>query len=122
MEIVGIVAMGISFLAVLVAVWQGLLAKQQLNAAKATRDETGKLLEDIKAKVVRIESISDETRTDVRQQITRLVDKQDENFKFLLRTPNEQSQNQMIADLLPTLLQQPDALKTIMDVFGDSKE
>lgn len=110
------IAIGISLLAVIVAFWQGNLSKQQLNQAKQTKNETDKLLEEIKSRVTKVESISDETRKDVKDQISKLIDKQDENFKVLLNAPAQNSQNEMIAALLPTLLQNPDSMKTMMDL------
>lgn len=110
------IAIGISIIAVIVAFWQGYLSKQQLEQAKQTKSETDKVLEEIKLKVTRVESISDETRKDVKEQVSKLIDKQDENFKVLLKAPTQNSQNEMMAALLPSLLQNPDTLKTIMDL------
>lgn len=105
----------ISAVAVIVAVWQALIAKLQLDQAKSTKTETEKLLQEVKEKVSKIESITDETRKDVREQISKLVDKQDENFKTLLTAPQQNSQNEMIAQLLPQLLANGDTLKMLMD-------
>ena len=105
----------ISAVAVIVAVWQALIAKLQLDQAKSTKTETEKLLQEVKEKVSKIESITDETRKDVREQISKLVDKQDENFKTLLTAPQQNSQNEMIAQLLPQLLANGETLKMLMD-------
>ncbi len=109
-------AIGISILAVILAFWQGYLSKQQLEQAKQTKSETDKLLDEIKTKVTKVESISDETRKDVKNQISKLIDKQDENFKVLLNAPTQNSQNEMILALLPTLLQNPESMKTMIDL------
>lgn len=108
--------LGISAIALLIAFWQGYLAKQQLEQAKETKSDTEKLLDEIKEKVLKIESISDETRRDVKEQISKLIDKQDENFKTLLKAPSEKSQNEMIAALLPAIMQSPDGLEKIIEL------
>lgn len=115
------IAIIISILAVIVAFWQGNLSKQQLEQAKQTKSETDRLLEEIKLKVTKVESISDETRKDVKDQISKLIDKQDENFKVLLKAPTQNSQNEMIAALLPSLLKNPDSLKAILDLSYKNK-
>lgn len=115
------IAIGMSLLAVIVAFWQGILSKQQLDQTKQTKGETDKLLEEIKSRVTKVESISDETRKEVKIQISKLIDKQDENFKFLLNAPAQNSQNEMIATLLPTLLENPDFMKTIMNMSNLKK-
>lgn len=106
----------LSLIAIVVAFWQGFLAKAQLEQAKETKSETEKLLQDVKDKVIRIESISDETRKDVKEQIGKLIDKQDENFKVLLSAPQQNNQNEMIMQLLPQILANPDSLKTIIEL------
>lgn len=117
-ETIALIFSGISLL---IALWQGFLAKQSLDQAKETKSETEKLLDNIKEKVSRIENISDETRKDVKEQISKLIDKQDENFKTLLNSPKENSQNQMIATLLPELLKNPEALKTFAEIGKNSR-
>ena len=111
----------ISTIAVIIAIWQGALAKSQLEQAKTTKQETEKLLDSIKEKVSRIEMISDETRKDVKDQISKLIDKQDENFKLLLNTPKENNQNEMIMKLLPSLMGNPDMLKMMMEMGKKNK-
>ncbi|RXJ69696.1 hypothetical protein CRV08_03045 [Halarcobacter ebronensis] len=106
----------ISFIAVIIALWQGYLAKSQLEQAKITKRDTEKLLDDIKEKVNKIEMISDETRKDVKEQISKLVDKQDENFKLLLNTPKENNQNEMIMKLFPSLMNNPELLKMFIEM------
>ncbi|RXJ99338.1 hypothetical protein CRV02_11900 [Arcobacter sp. CECT 8989] len=110
----------IAVVAVVIAIWQGVLAKAQLEQAKITKQETERVLETINEKVNKIEMISDETRKDVREQISKLVDKQDENFKMLLNTPKENSQNELIAKLLPTLMTDPEMFKMLVE-FGQQK-
>ena len=104
----------VSCIAVAAAFWQGFLAKQQLENAKQTRDETAKLLDDIKQRVTKIEMISDETRQVVKNEVSKLVDKQDENFKVLLNAPRENSQNEMMVSLLPALLENPERLAALL--------
>jgi ATP-dependent Zn protease len=65
------------------------------------------LLDEIKEKIVKIETISDETRKDVKEQISKMIDKNDENFKTLLKSSKEIDQNQLLTTLLPSLLQNP---------------
>ncbi len=110
------IALVFSGIALLLAFWQGYLAKQQLSESKKTRNETEKLLERIKEKVDKVETISDETRKDVKDQISKLIDKQDENFKILLNSPKEDSQNQMMATFLPELMKNPEMLKTMIEL------
>lgn len=121
MSLIEIITIGISVIAVLLALWQGFLSRAQLEQAKNTKNDTEKLLDEIKQKVVKIESISDETRKDVKDQVGKLIDKQDENFKLLLSTPKENSQNEMIKALLPDLLKNPDVLKQLMQLGNGKK-
>lgn len=111
----------ISLVSVCAAFWQGFLAKTQLEQAKTTKTETEKLLDEIKIKVLKIETISDETRKDIKEQISKLVDKQDENFKVLLNAPKENNQNEMMMALLPKFLDNPEMLKTLIEISGHQK-
>jgi gas vesicle protein len=115
------VAISISFIAVIVAFWQGFLAKTQLEQAKTTKTETEKVLDEIKSKVAKIEMISDETRKDVKEQISKLIDKQDENFKVLLNAPKENSQNEMIMSVLPKLMENPEMLQALIKLGNQTK-
>lgn len=121
MEIQTVVPIIISIIAIGIAIWQGVIAKLQLEQAKTTKTETEKLLQDVKEKVSKIESLTDETRKDVREQVARLIDKQDENFKTLLTAPQKDSQNELIAQLLPQLLSNPDIFKTLVELSGNQK-
>lgn len=116
MEAIPVLAIIISIIAVGVAVWQGFLAKNQLEQAKLTKTETEKLLDEIKSKVQRIETISDETRKDVKEQISKLVDKQDENLKTLLNAPKDNRQNEMLMALLPKLMENPVMLEKLIEI------
>lgn len=112
----------ISAIAMVVAFWQANLSKQQLEQAKQTKNETNKLLQEINLKVNKVESISDETRKDVKEQISKLIDKQDENFKVLLKAPTQNSQNEMITTLLPELLKRPDILRLLIELGSNKKK
>ena len=114
MTIIDFTALGVAIIAVVIAIWQALLSKAQLDEAKRTKSDTEKLLDEIKNKVLRIELISDETRKDVKDQITRLVDKQDENFKTLLNAPKDKNQTDLMMSLLPSLLQNPEQLTSLI--------
>ena len=109
-------ALSVSLIAVFIAFWQGFLAKSQLEEAKRTKTETEKLLDDIKSKVQRVETISDETRKDVKEQISKLIDKQDENFKVLLNAPKESSQNEMLMAFLPKLIENPVMMEKFIEL------
>lgn len=111
----------ISVIAVIVAFWQGSLSKQQLEQAKQTKSETNNLLQEINLKVNKVESISDETRKDVKEQISKLIDKQDENFKVLLKAPTQNSQNEMVTALLPQLMENPEILKSLIELGSNKK-
>ncbi len=105
----------IAIIALWVAFWQWFLSKQQLEEAKKTKWETEKLLDEIKQKIVRIEAISDETRKDVKDQVSKMIDKNDENFKELLKSWKEIDQNQLMNAILPALLQNPNWLDSLME-------
>lgn len=109
-------ALVISLFSLGIAFWQGFMAKAQLDQAKATKGETEKLLDEIKTKVQRIETISDETRKDIKEQVSKLVDKQDENFKVLLNAPKENNQNEMLMAFLPKMMENPEMLKTLIEL------
>ncbi len=116
-----ILAIIISLVAVGIAFWQGFLAKSQLEQAKTTKTETEKLLAEIKSKVQRVETISDETRKDVKEQISKLIDKQDENFKVLLNAPKENNQNEMLMTMLPMMMENPEMMKTLIELGNAEK-
>ncbi|MGR3811648.1 hypothetical protein [Jiulongibacter sp. NS-SX5] len=120
MDLITLTPLVVSFLALLVALWQGFISKSQLEEAKRTKTDTEKLLDEIKAKVIQIHSNSDETRRDVKDQIGKLIDKQDENFKVLLNAPKENSQNEIIKSLLPKMLENPANLERIMNAAFNS--
>lgn len=113
-------ALLVSLVAVGIAFWQGFLAKNQLEQAKITKTEIERLLDEIKSKVLRVETISDETRKDVKEQISKLIDKQDENFKTLLKAPSENSQNEMIMKFLPMMMENPQMLEKLIEL-GNKK-
>lgn len=79
------ISLVVAFIALFVAFWQWFLSKQQLEQAKETKKDTERLLDEIKQKIVRIEAISDETRKDVKEQISNMINKNDENFKEVLK-------------------------------------
>lgn len=116
MTIVDWLPIAISITAVFVALWQGFLAKQQLDKAERTKDDTEKLLDEIKEKTTKIEMISDETRRDVKEQISKLVDKQDENLKALLNAPKETTQHEMLMSLLPKIMENPDSFTALIEI------
>lgn len=109
------VSLIIAIIALLVALWQGWLSKQQLDEAKQTKNDTEKLLDEIKDKVNYIQTISNETRSDVKDQVSKLIDKQDENMKTLLNSPAQTEQNQMIMQLMS----QPDVLKQLLELTNN---
>lgn len=112
----------IAIIALLVAVWQGFLSKQQLEQAKETKSDTEKLLDEINSKVQKIETLTDETRKDVKEQISKLIDKQDENMKTLLNNPAKSEQNQMMMQLLTPMLQNPESFKMLMELSKSNKQ
>lgn len=114
MSISAVATLLISLIAVFIAFWQGFLAKAQLEQAKQTKTETENLLDEIKERVYKIELLSDETRKDVKEQISKLIDKQDENFKTLLNAPKENSQNEMMMTFLPLMLEKPELLSNMI--------
>ncbi|MCK4635991.1 MAG: hypothetical protein KAT32_03935 [Candidatus Moranbacteria bacterium] len=119
------IALIFSGIALFIAFWQTQIAKSQLNQSKETKNETEKLLDEIKEKTSKIETISDETRKDVKEQISKLIDKQDETIKTLLNSinsPREDSQNQMIASLLPKLIENPEMMDKMMEFGNKSKK
>jgi gas vesicle protein len=111
----------LSFVAIVIAVWQGKLSKDQLEQSKQTKSDTEKLIEDIKQRVSKIEYISDETRRDVKEQIAKLIDKQDENFKTLLNAPKENSQYEMMMALIPQVLSNPELLDKFVNPTKQNK-
>lgn len=111
----------LSLIAIGIAIWQGYLSKQQLEESKKTKSDTEKLLDEIRSKVYRIEVLTDENRKDVKEQIAKLIDKQDENFKLLLNAPKEDSQNEMIKTFLPMFLEKPEIMQTLI-AFGQNRQ
>lgn len=118
MEYIGII---IAVLALIVSFWQGWLSKQQLDEAKSTKKDTEELLDEIKTKVNKVETISDETRKDVKEQIAKLIDKQDENMKILLESPAKSDQNQMIMQFMSQAMSNPDMFNKIMELSNQNK-
>lgn len=114
-------AIFIAIIALLVTLWQAFLSKQQLEHAKETKTDTEKLLSDIKEKVNKIESISDETRKDVKEQVSKMIDKQNEHIQSLLETPQKSEQNQMIMQLLGPMLSNPDNFEKLIKITGTKR-
>jgi heme exporter protein D len=113
---------GISLIALVVAVIQTFISKQQLKEAQETKSDTEELLDEIKEKVVKIEGISDDTKRTVSEQMAKLIDKQDENIKTLLNSPHKSEQNQMMNNLFSSIFSSPENLKTIMELSKENKK
>lgn len=122
MDILQITTVVVSVTAIGIAIWQGVLAKQQLDQAKQTKTDTERLLDDIKYKVNKIESISDETRRNVENQISKLIDKQDENFKLLLNAPQETNNLEFIKEIMPLMVQNPKMMETMVKLSKDKNK
>ena len=105
-------------ISIAVAIWQWFLSKEQLDQAKNTNQDTKRLLDSISERITKIESLSNETRTDVKEQISKMIDKNDENFKELLRWSKEIDQNELMKTLLPSLLQDPDTMRDLMNAWN----
>lgn len=120
--VISIITIVLSIVAIAIAVWQGFIAKQQLDDSKRTKEETEKILSAIKEKVDEVQGISDETRRNVQEQVTKLIDQQNENFKSLLNAPQNQKQNEMVMQLMPYLLQKPELLQNIMKLSKQNKK
>jgi len=116
-----IITIILAIIAVIIALWQGYLSKIQLDESKRTKSETEKLLDEIHLKVNKIEDISDETRKDVKEQISRLIDKQDENFKMLLSAPKETNQKELLMSLVPKLMENPDLFSSLLQMSQKGK-
>lgn len=107
----------VAIVSILIAIWQGLLSKQQLEQAKNTKNETEKLLWIINEKVNKIELISDETRRDIKEQISKMIDKNDENFKELLKNGSKTNEIQMVSALAP-LMQNMDGFMQLVEMWN----
>jgi len=116
---ISIITIVLSIVAIVIAVWQGFIAKQQLEDSKRTKDETEKILNAIKEKVDEVQGISDETRRNVQEQITTLINQQSENFKSVLNAPQSAKQNEMVMQLL---LQKPEILDTFLKLSEQNKK
>lgn len=112
----------LSVFALGISLWQGFLSKQQLDQAKETKSDTEKLLDEIKSKVQKIETLSDETRKDVKDQIAKLIDQQNENFKTLLSNPVKSQENEMMMQIMGQAMQNPEMLKTLMEISTKTKD
>lgn len=121
MTITEIITIVLAVIAIIIALWQGFLSKIQLDESKKTKDETEKLLDEIHDKILKIEGISDETRKDVKDQITRLIDKQDENFKMLLSAPKDTNQKELLMTLVPKLMENPELFNTLLQMSQKGK-
>jgi hypothetical protein len=65
--------------------------------------------------VNKIELISDETRKDIKEQISKMIDKNDENFKELLKNSSKSNEIQMVSTLAP-LMQNPELFNNIIQL------
>ena len=63
----------------------------------------------------KIELISDETRKDIKEQISKMIDKNDENFKELLKNSSKSNEIQMVSTLAP-LMQNPELFNNIIQL------
>jgi len=118
----GWVTILISLGSLAVAVWQADISKKQLEEAKKTKGETEKVLDKINEKVLEIEKISKETRDNVKEQISKLIEKQDENIKTLLDAPHKSEQNQMMTQIFTAALSNPETLKTLAEIGNNSSK
>lgn len=109
-----IVASTLSVVAIAISIWQGITSAKQLKLAQDVNNKTENLLENIKEKIIKIETISDETRKDVKEQVRDMIKQNDENFKHLLKSSKEIDQNQLMTAILPSLFQNPDWFENIM--------
>jgi len=116
---ISIITIVLSIVAIVIALWQGFIAKQLLEDSKRTKDETEKILNAIKEKVDEVQGISDETRRNVQEQITTLINQQSENFKSVLNAPQSAKQNEMVMQLL---LQKPEILDTFLKLSEQNKK
>lgn len=107
----------VALVSIWIAIWQGTLSKQQLEQAKNTKNETEKLLWIINEKVNKIELISDETRRDIKEQISKMIDKNDENFKELLKNGSKTNEIQMVSALAP-LMQNMDGFMQLVEMWN----
>lgn len=107
----------VAIVSIFIAIWQGMLSKQQLEQAKNTKNETEKLLWIINEKVNKIELISDETRRDIKEQISKMIDKNDENFKELLKNGSKTNEIQMVSALAP-LMQNMDRFMQLVEMWN----
>lgn len=114
--IISITSLIIAIISAGIAIWQWILSKQQLEQAKNTKNETDKLLSIINEKVNKIELISDETRKDIKEQISKMIDKNDENFKELLKNSSKSNEIQMVSTLAP-LMQNPELFNNIIQLW-----
>lgn len=112
----------ISLIALGIALWQAFISKQQLREAQETKSDTKNLLDEIKEKVVKIEGISEDTKSTVSEQMSKLIDKQDENIKTLLKSPHESEQNQMIGNILAAAISNPDSFNTLIKLGQENKK
>ncbi|MEA4966666.1 MAG: hypothetical protein VB048_00925 [Bacteroidaceae bacterium] len=116
MQISSIVSIVIGFIAVVIAFWQARISKDQLEESKATKTETEKLLVEIKSKVEKIDSISSDTKRNIEEQIRRMIDRQDENFKILLASPKEKNQNDLLMAMLPKVFDNPELFAKVLEI------
>ena len=114
--IISITSLIIAIISAGIAIWQWILSKKQLEQAKNTKNETDKLLSIINEKVNKIELISDETRKDIKEQISKMIDKNDENFKELLKNSSKSNEIQMVSTLAP-LMQNPELFNNIIQLW-----
>lgn len=115
MDVLEIVAIGIAIIAVGIAFWQGVLAKEQLKQAKETKSETEKLLLEINLKVNKIETLSNSMREDMKNQVSKLIDNQDSNFKMLLKPSNDEG-TELAKAMIPEIMKDPKLFKEMMKI------
>jgi len=92
-----IAAFVVAFIALIAALWQGMLSKQQLELARTTKTETEKLLDKIDRKTDEIKKSAEATETSMKEQVNSLL----KNFD-----PSVQAQNKMMENLGPSLMGQ----------------
>lgn len=122
MNVTEIVTIGISVIAAGVAFWQAHLSKTQLTESRRVKAKTETMLDHINKKVEDVRSISDETRKDVKDQVAKLIDRQDENFKTLLNAPKDRNQTDMIMALMPKMFENPDMFEKLVQLSNQKKK
>ncbi|UAJ80168.1 hypothetical protein IT072_03725 [Leifsonia sp. ZF2019] len=74
MDPISIVALGVAIVSAVVAIWQGILSRRQLQLARDTEGRTNAALEEIKRVTAETRQLTNDIKQNIDDRITKILD------------------------------------------------